>query len=443
VRSHGINHLTPLRPSDAPTFSAPRGRARCEYVPGQVIVRVNPDAVRDEPGQRLPEAVAEPLEYLLRETGASRIRALFADPRGRATALRKVVGSSVEGAPAELAGILVVEVDRERVPKRLIDRVAAARAIEFVEPMPARWLGAAPEPEPPAAPDPLRNRQWGLRAIRWFQAQIPDAAEVLVAIADTGVDESHPDLDGVVAEYHHVGLAATDAVGHGTHVSGIAAALTNNGIGITGVSNARVALWKIFADTPTNGDFYVDGTRYLRALDEIARSGARALNLSIGGTASSQTEQLLFDRLDAAGVTVAAAMGNEYDNGNPTEYPAAYTGVLAVGASAENDERAVFSNTGSHIGIVAPGVNILSTLPTRRSPYRPETEYASWSGTSMATPHVAAAAALVAAEHSDWTPSDVKAHLRETTAKVPAMGGRQRTNEYGDGLLDLETALAP
>jgi subtilisin family serine protease len=265
---------------------------------------------------------------------------------------------------------------------------------------------------------------------------------VLVAIADTGVDTTHPDLSDAIAGYHHDGLSATDVVGHGSHVSGIVAALTNNGIGITGVCNARLAVWKIFPDTPTDDTFYVDGTHYLRALEEISRSGAKALNLSIGGTSSSQTEQLLFDRLEVAGVTVAAAMGNEYEDGDPTEYPAAYKGVLAVGASAENDERAPFSNTGAHIALVAPGVNVLSTVPTRKSPYRPETEYASWSGTSMATPHVTAGAALVGAMNVTAKAADVKARLVATARKPPAMGGRKRTNAYGSGVLDLEAALA-
>jgi subtilisin family serine protease len=80
------------------------------------------------------------------------------------------------------------------------------------------------------------------------------------------------------------------------------------------------------------------------------------VNLSIGGTASSQTEQLIFRTLENRGIVVVAAMGNEYEDGNPTEYPGAYKTVLAVGAVAENMRRSVFSNTGSHIALVEPGL---------------------------------------------------------------------------------------
>jgi subtilisin family serine protease len=135
-------------------------------------------------------------------------------------------------------------------------------------------------------------------------------------------------------------------------------------------------------------------------------------------------------------------MGNDYANGNPTEYPAAYEHVLAVGAVAETDLRSPFSNTGKHIGIAAPGSDILSTLPTQASSYRPATGYASWSGTSMATPHVTAAAALVAAAHPDWSPGDVKQHLRVSARRAADMGRRQFSEAYGSGLLDIAAAVA-
>ena len=206
--------------------------------------------------------------------------------------------------------------------------------------------------------------------------------------------------------------------------------------------SCKVAVWKIFGDTPApDGEFYVDGERYLRALGEVRDAGVRVVNLSIGGTASSQTERLLFRRLEAARVTVAAAMGNEYQDGNPTEYPAAYQTVLAVGAVAETLRRAVFSNTGQHIALVAPGSNILSTLPTKGSAFLSETDYAAWSGTSMATPHVAGAAALVSAKRPSWDAVQVKGRLTSSAQKLPAMGTNKRTAAYGSGLLDVKAAL--
>jgi subtilisin family serine protease len=383
--------------TDIPTFLAP-AHERLEYVPGSIVVGLHDDT-------------REPFDYLQREAGAHTLEPLDDN-------------------------LTVVSLDEGAVSPQLLRTVESSPAVAFAERMPARWLSAAP------AADPRHNRQWGLRAIRWFDTTTPDATAVMVAICDTGVDATHPDLDGAIASYDHEGASADDLVGHGTHVSGIIAGRNDDAAGVVGVAGCRVAMWKVFPDEPTQGNFYVDGTRFLRALNAVATSGAKALNLSLGGTQSSQAEQLLFDRLERAGVTVVAAMGNEHDHGNPVEYPAAYDHVLAVGAVAETNHRSPFSNTGAHIGIAAPGSNVLSTLPVTASPYRPDTRYASWSGTSMATPHVAAAAALVAAQHPDWTPAETKEHLRARAAKVADMGGNSFTEDFGSGLLDIASLLA-
>jgi len=390
--------------SDVPTFQAPPGE-RLEFVPRQIVVRVHEAALRESAA-----AASEPLELLAREAGTRNVEPLF-------------------------DGLTLVELQDDVSPE-LLRRVESSPAIAFAEPMPARWPSTA------AAADPRHNRQWGLRAIRWFNAELADAEGVVVAVCDTGVDGGHPDLAAAISSYDHEGANADDIVGHGTHVSGIIAARANDEAGIAGVAACRIAMWKVFPDEPYQGNFYVDGTRFLRALNAVATSGAKALNLSLGGTQASQAEQLLFDRLERAGVTVVAAMGNEYAGGNPTEYPAAYEHVLAVGAAAETDLRSPFSNTGKHIGLAAPGSDILSTLPAKASSYRPATRYASWSGTSMATPHVTAAAALVAAQHPDWTPADTKQHLRDTARRVSDMGSARWTEAYGSGLLDVATAAA-
>jgi subtilisin family serine protease len=170
----------------------------------------------------------------------------------------------------------------------------------------------------------------------------------------------------------------------------------------------------------------------------------RVVNLSIGGTASDQTEALLFKLLNDDGINVVAAMGNEFEDGDPTEYPAAYDGTIAVGAINEANRRAFFSNTGAHIALSAPGVNILSTLPMKTSPVRDgtDTEYNAWSGTSMATPHVTAAAALVLTKQPALDGAQMKKHLQKTAASLPVMQGKKFTQTVGAGLLDLEAALS-
>jgi len=147
---------------------------------------------------------------------------------------------------------------------------------------------------------------------------------------------------------------------------------------------------------------------------------------------------LLFRRLASARVTTVAAMGNEFEYGNPTEFPAAYDSVYAVGAIGPDLRRGRFSNTGAHISISAPGVSILSTLPRRASAFRAETHYAAWDGTSMATPHVAGAAALYCAKHPVATPADVTKAPSSSARKVPDMGSRSFTKQHGAGLVDLE-----
>ena len=340
--------------------------------------------------------------------------------------------ADVEGD--DLAGLAVASLPERRITPDLLETIGSSPGVEFAERLPARWLEAE-------GADPKQNLQWGLRAIRYFEAQRPSAADVRVAILDTGIDTTHPDLPDPVL-YRHQGLRAQDVIGHGTHVAGIIAAIANNRIGITGIADCRLAIWKIFPDQPERGDFYVDSERYLRALGELPDEDISAVNLSIGGAAHSQAEALLFRRLVERGVTPVAAMGNEYEEGNPTSYPAAYDSVVSVGAIAETRRRSRFSSTGRHIDLVAPGSNILSTVPVRRSAYREETEYVSWSGTSMATPHVTAATALLAAAHPDWSPGDLSERLRATAAELPAMRGSRWTQSYGAGLLDLETALS-
>ncbi|MGZ8848316.1 MAG: S8 family peptidase, partial [Pyrinomonadaceae bacterium] len=192
------------------------------------------------------------------------------------------------------------------------------------------------------------------------------------------------------------------------------------------------------------GEFYVDEVMYQRALNDVRNTGMRVVNLSIGGGDPSETERILFRRLIDAGVTVVAAMGNEFKEDNPIEFPGAYPGVIAVGAIGKTKRRASFSNTGAHISVVAPGIGIVSTLPLKASADRPanETRYASWDDTSMATPQVTAVAALVLVANPTFTPDRVRKRLISTATKLAAMGSKTKTNEYGHGLLNLERAVS-
>ena len=153
------------------------------------------------------------------------------------------------------------------------------RQEEFVEPVPNRWLNACEA-------DPLLNRQWGLRAIRWFVGKHPDATAVHVAVLDSGIDEGHEDLKDSIEEYVHDGNKARDFLGHGTHVSGIIAAAINNAVGICGIANCRLHCWKIFDDPATGStDQDFNFAIYSRGLASALDTEIKVINLSIGGTA--------------------------------------------------------------------------------------------------------------------------------------------------------------
>jgi len=269
-------------------------------------------------------------------------------------------------------------------------------------------------------------------------------AAATVAVVDSGVDEMHPDLNGAIRHYQRFGSTRRDALGHGSHVAGIIGAATNHGSGLSGMSDAPLHCWKVFPDPDRQGRVpAANGALYVRALAEIARDDAvRVVNLSIGGASHSITEERLVAALVARGKVVVAASGNEFLDGNPVEYPAAYPGVVAVGAVNELRRRAAFSCTGDHLALVAPGVNVLSTVPVRRSAVRDETTYAAWSGTSMAAPFVAGAAALLLGREPELAPTEVRRRLERSATRL-AHQGRVRWNpQVGHGLLDLARLLS-
>ena len=228
-------------------------------------------------------------------------------------------------------------------------------------------------------------------------------------------------------------------------VAGVIAARTNNRIGIAGVTNSKLLCWKVFEDKlESDGELYVNNTAYYRALGALSEDPTiRVVNLSVGGVEEDKFEKDLIEGLVKQDrILIVAAMGNEYEEGNPIEYPASISGVLAVGAIGHKRTRSRFSNTGTHIGLVAPGESILSTVPLRASDVREDTEYASWDGTSFATPFVAGAAAYVFARRPSLTAKAVRDLILRKTTRLAGMRKKGHTAAYGAGLLDLRKLLA-
>ncbi len=290
-----------------------------------------------------------------------------------------------------------------------------------------------------ACNDPMQAQQWGLTRVQTAQAWAIASPQrtVYLAIIDTGMDASHPDLsqrvrrysNGVVYGYNtQLNNSNTgDFHGHGTHCAGIAAAHAGNGVGIAGV--AGTAPVQLMPVKVLNDQGYGTMTDVARGITWAADNGAHVLSLSLGGTAGTQQ---LADAVNYAwnrGCLVVAAAGN---NGtNAPFYPAYYENALAVAATDPTDRLTSFSQYGAWVDIAAPGSEILSTVPGNR--------YEAWSGTSMACPHVAGAAALLWACAPSLTNQQIRAALENNADPVQPywFGGIGD----GKGRLNLHRAL--
>jgi subtilisin family serine protease len=375
------------------------------------------------------------LARLLDNAHITSIKSVFdEEPIGGARSFAAAAGGR-RPARARSPRLVEITVARGTSPAQLAAHVARMKDVEYAFVPPVRRLFARRRK---AKADPLAARQWGHGAVRLGHARdargFKNATNITIAVVDSGIDMQHPDLKNAITEYKNfIRGSDKDFVGHGTHVSGIIAATANNGIGISGVCGGKILALKAL---PRDGQEF-DAPAYYRALRYVIGK-AEVLNLSLGGEKDPAEIDILRDVI-AAGVVVIAAMGNEYEEGNPTEYPAAIREVCAVGATDELDKRAPFSNTGRHIDLVAPGVNILSTTPTFNYDDDGEQDYDAWDGTSMATPYVAGAAALILAKWPDLTPAQV---IRKLTGSADRVAGAVRGSAaYGAGRLNCEKAL--
>ena len=292
----------------------------------------------------------------------------------------------------------------------------------------------APVTASAATNDPSSGSQWAFTntsfGALWPSAIGTSNPPLVVAVIDTGLDATHPDLSAgqVLAGVSLVSGAPTaaDDNGHGTHVSGIIAATTDNAVGVRGVAPGVKILPIKALNSNGSGTYSAVATAITIAVSQ----GAKVINMSLGGTVPSTIFDAAVAAANAAGVTVVAAAGNNGTTGSPASYPAATPGVIGVGAVNSTLDRAPFSTCGAYVDLSAPGVNILST--TRGA------GYASWSGTSMATPFVAAAAAVIEAARPTCTPAAIEAVLASTATDRGTAG---RDDLYGAGVVDAQQAL--
>jgi subtilisin family serine protease/putative cell wall-binding protein len=290
--------------------------------------------------------------------------------------------------------------------------------------------------------DPLRDEQWALSRLDAAETwELGDAEQQTIAIVDSGIEASHPDLaEAVVPGWSAFGDGdgTSDGNGHGTAVAGAAAAVVGNGTGIAGLGKAAelMPIKVVKADGSATGSDTADG------IMEAADRGAAVINLSLGTPTDSSVIKSAIEYAIDQGAVVAAAAGNEAQEDNPVTYPAAYDDVLGVGAINREDERAEFSNYGDWVDIAAPGTRILTTGNGDSDDYgwclTNDCDYAVLQGTSLATPFVSAAAALTGA-NTELGPTRLAAHLEETAEDLGAEG---KDPNFGHGLVDPEAALA-
>jgi len=268
--------------------------------------------------------------------------------------------------------------------------------------------------------DPYFSNQWGLPKIQAPEAWdlATGSSQVKIAILDTGIDKDHQDLAGKIFARVNLTNARSDddLNGHGTHVAGIASAITNNGLGVAGTGfNTSLISVKVLND---NGSGYyswiVNGIKW------AADNGAKVINLSLGGSSSSKALEDAVNYAWEKGVVLACAAGN--DGISTPLYPAYYQNCIATAATDQSDQKTSWSNYGNWVDVAAPGLNIFSTLPNHKVKITKTKNYGYLSGTSMATPFVSGLAGLLFGQNSNLTNFEVRKMIEENADKISGTG---------------------
>lgn len=328
---------------------------------------------------------------------------------------------------------------------------AAANSTDYAS---AQITGATPPLVEPLPNDPEFTNQWALNIIRvvdsWNISQ--GDPSVVVAVIDSGYDISHPDLDrstlwtnpieaagltgidddqnGFIDDIHGWDWVENDDVtndtfGHGTHVGGTIAATSNNQIGISGIArNVKILPLRILDG---QGSGYIKDL--VDALDYAKAKGVRIVNLSLVLPFDSP---ILNDAIATVSddMMIVAATGNVSAN---VYWPAAYPGTIAVAATDQQDTYATFSNNGPEVDLAAPGVDILSTGENN--------DYVDNTGTSMATPHVSALAALISSLRPDFSNNQILNTIQQSAIDINIGTSRGQDEFIGYGRIDVYQSL--
>jgi membrane-anchored mycosin MYCP len=310
-------------------------------------------------------------------------------------------------------------------------------ALGIIAPASAYAPTCRPRPADVAAPTevPWAQERLGVRHL----TTLADGGGVTVAVLDSGVDPTHPQLTGAIQAGGDLldpgGDGKTDCVGHGTAVASLIAARPHDGVGFQGLApKAAILAIRVSEQVELDGTTAgrtVGATGLATAVRRAVDLRATVLNLSLVLYRDDPAVRDAIAYAVAHDVVVVAAVGNRFEQGNDTPYPAAYDGVLGVGAIGADGRRLAGSQIGPWVDLVAPGGRIVTAaLPRGRTVQE---------GTSFAAPFVAATAALVRQYHPELGARQVADRL--TATADPSAGG-PGSHEYGAGVLNPYRALA-
>lgn len=300
--------------------------------------------------------------------------------------------------------------------------------------------------EPVKMVDPLISKQWNLLRVNapkvWKDVESFRKLKVKVAVIDTGVSDAHVDLEGRVSagqtflnkENDGSSGLANDDHGHGTFIAGIIAANTNNNVGVASVSaNSNIEILPIKV---MDFDGYGESFYIAKGINYAVKEGATIINLSLSGGANSLIKNAIINA-NKKGVLVVAAAGNGGENAD-LFFPGALNEVISVGSTTITNKVDSASNRGDSVDLVAPGREITSTSIQLDKPSN-KNYYKLGTGTSYATPHVTAIAAMYKLKYPDATVKEIRVALENTAIDL---GSKGRDKLSGNGLVNAQAALA-
>lgn len=417
-----ITNTRPLKSFSSSPGSRILSSGRERYVPGEIIMKLRRDTTLsgrsniqgsreiDRRGMKSSVTGTSDLEILNQKYGVRRMDRLFQFPGART--------QGFEPKGLELWRVYRLKFRSDINPEVVAREYEKLAEVEYAEPNYLYTVSLVPN-------DPLFSQQYalqrppgGLDAVGAWDIEI-GSSRIIIGVLDTGVDPNHEELQGRVLRGPDLVNEDSDPMddqGHGTHISGIIAAKGNNGKGVAGMCwECRILAIKVADSSGGSTNAWI-----AQGIVYAANLGVQIINMSLGGFDKSKTLELAVKHANSRGVLLVAAIGNEATN-RPV-YPAAYPGVMAVGATDVDGSRASFSNYGNYLALMAPGVSIYSSSPRN--------SYQTLSGTSMSTAFVSGVATLILSKNSSLSASQVRQILIGSTDDI-GISGKDDITGYG------------